>query len=213
MKDNWKNEKSEAAIKEGTDKIMKAAQELAKKEETLFPEKLEQANKILSETELPITPKNKTFEVCLGVGMNQFFPEYITIEVEDQLTKEEMDNYLKSIGGLANGYKIHSEPITDSNFFQCGQGWNNLIKNLIEDLIELGWDKQICQVKEKFGGLRFYINSADTPIHRRILEAEVESYNICEESGMPGELRKDLGWWRTLSDVEYQKLKDEKSKK
>lgn len=213
MKDNWKNEKAEAAIKEGTDKIMKAAHELAKKEETLFPEKLEQANKILYETELPITSKTKTFEVCLGVGMNQFFPEYITIEVEDQLTKEEMDNYLKSIGGLANGYKIHSKPITDSNFFQCGQGWNNLIKNLIEDLIELGWDKQICQVKEKFGGLRFYINSADTPIHKRILEAEVESYNICEESGMTGELRRDLGWRRTLSDVEYQKLKDEKSKK
>jgi len=213
MKDNWKNERAEASMREASEKIMKAAQALSKKEETLFPEKMERANKVLSETGLPYTPKNKTFDMCLGVAMNQFFPEYITFQVEEQMTKEDMDNYLQSIGGLVNGYYPDRGPIMDAYFFNCGPGWYNLIRNLIDDLIELGWNKEICQVKEKFGGLRFYINAAETPIHRRILEAEVESYNVCEESGKWGELRKDLGWYRTLSDVEYQKLKDEKSKK
>lgn len=53
MSKNWKGERAEAAIKEGTDKIMKAAQELSKKEETLFPEKLKKANKTLKNTKLP----------------------------------------------------------------------------------------------------------------------------------------------------------------
>lgn len=25
--------------------------------------------------------KTKTIEVCVGVGLNQFFPEYVTIEI------------------------------------------------------------------------------------------------------------------------------------
>jgi hypothetical protein len=28
--------------------------------------------------------KLKKFEVCIGVGLNQFFPEYITIEVSEE---------------------------------------------------------------------------------------------------------------------------------
>ncbi len=56
MSKNWKKNRIETAIKEDTDKIMKAAQELSKKEGTLFPEKLDRAKKILSETELPIVP-------------------------------------------------------------------------------------------------------------------------------------------------------------
>lgn len=210
MKDNWKNQKAEAEMKRGTEKIMKEAQDSSEKSETLSSEKLEKANDILSNVDLPVINKSKTFEICLGVGMNQLFPEYIKFEVEPQMTKEDMDEFLKSIGGLINGYKRKSEPITDAYFFQCGPGWYNLIKNLIKDLIELGWNKEVCQVKEKFGGLRFYINEADSSVHSRIVDAEAESYNICEETGMYGELRKDLGWWKTLSDVEYLKLKNKK---
>lgn len=81
MSKDWKTNRAEAAIKEGTDKIMKAAQALAKSgKETLFPEKLEEANQVLEEVGgLP-----QSFTVCLGVGMNQFFPEYITINLRDE---------------------------------------------------------------------------------------------------------------------------------
>lgn len=40
--------------------------------------------------------------------------------------------------------------------FECGSGWNKLICNLIKDLIDIGWNKEIAQIKEKFGTLRFY---------------------------------------------------------
>ena len=53
MSKDWKENRTEAAIKEGTEKIMKAAQELSKKEGTLFAKKLDMANKTLKGAKLP----------------------------------------------------------------------------------------------------------------------------------------------------------------
>jgi hypothetical protein len=75
---DWKTDRAEAAMKEGTDKIMKAAQEKAKKEEPLFKEQIENHTEPLKDANFEETP----FEICIGVGMNQFFPEYIRFEVE-----------------------------------------------------------------------------------------------------------------------------------
>jgi len=122
------------------------------------------------------------------------------------MTDEQMNEFLKSIGGLENGYFTGREPIIDCGFFECGNGWFPLIKELIEDLIALGWDKKTCQVKEKFGGLRFYITSGSDEIYDRITKAENDSYEICERTGKPGKLRNDIGWWKTLCEEEYQKI-------
>jgi len=75
-------------------------------------------------------------------------------------------------------------------------GWHPLITTLIKDLEKLGWDGQVCQVKEKFGGLRFYIGAKSDEIQLRIAEAEKQSYKICEICGEPGTLVK-LGWLMT----------------
>jgi len=122
------------------------------------------------------------------------------------MTDEQMNEFLESIGGLENGYFTDRPPITSCGFFECNSGWFPLIKELIEDLIALGWDKKICQVKEKFGGLRFYINSGSDEIYDRISKAENDSYEICERTGKPGKLRTDIGWWLTLCEEEYQKI-------
>ena len=122
------------------------------------------------------------------------------------MNKEQMNEVLQSIGGFKNGFNLESNPITDSDFFEVGLGWFPLIKDLITDLIELGWNKEVCQVKEKFGGLRFYINAATSEAHKRISQAEIESMNICEVTGKPGKLRTDIGWYRTLCDEEYNKI-------
>jgi hypothetical protein len=119
------------------------------------------------------------------------------------MTKEEMDEFLESIGGLTNGFYLDREPIKNSGFFDVGVGWYPLIKNLITDLIELGWDKQTCQVKEKFGGLRFYINAGSDEIYKRISLVESQSYEICEVCGEKGELRKNIGWYTTLCNEHY----------
>jgi hypothetical protein len=126
------------------------------------------------------------------------------------MTDEQMNEFLESIGGLENGYFNDRPPIKNCGFFDCDNGWFPLIKELIEDLINLGWDKQICQVKEKFGGLRFYINSGSNEIYDRISKSEKDSYNICEKCGEPGKLRNDIGWYLTLCDNHYNEKKNKK---
>jgi hypothetical protein len=117
-----------------------------------------------------------------------------------------MNEYLESIGGLENGFYPDRDPIKDSKFFQCGNGWFPLIKDLITDLIELGWDKQTCQVKEKFGALRFYINTGSDEIFKKIHSYENKSYEICETCGEKGELRL-VGWYKTLCNKHHEERK------
>jgi len=113
------------------------------------------------------------------------------------MTREEFNTYLESIGGLVNGWKTQAPPITDSYFMQHDAGWYELEKHLIEDLIKLGWNKEVCQIKEKFGGLRFYINEGSDEIFKRIQQAESESYETCEGCGTKEEIGKTKGWITT----------------
>lgn len=78
-----------------------------------------------------------------------------------------------------------------------GPGWKRIISSLIEDLHLLGWDGKVLQVKEKFGGLRFYVELETLEIQERILEAGRRSMITCEECGEPGELQ-NTGWIKCL---------------
>ena len=53
------------------------------------------------------------------------------------------------------------------------------------------------QVKEKFGGLRFYYDGGDSYIDGVVAMAELMSERTCEECGNPGKLYTN-GWHRTL---------------
>lgn len=75
-----------------------------------------------------------------------------------------------------------------------GDGWYDIIYNLarkIEDIImplpDVD-DYYAIQVKEKFGGLRFYMSAYHPDIEAAILEAEKESFVTCETCGAPGKL-------------------------
>lgn len=115
-----------------------------------------------------------------------------------------MNDYLESIGGLENGMYSNKPKITSCDFFDVQVGWYPLIKNLIDELINLGWDKQVTQVKEKFGGLRFYINGGSDEIYDKITEAEKLSHETCELCGKKGELRTKIRWFTTLCDEHYE---------
>lgn len=78
-------------------------------------------------------------------------------------------------------------------------GWWPLVENLIQDLIALGWDRDLHQVKEKFGGLRFYVGETTEEISKRIAKAEADSFKICEYCGKPGKRRTGV-WILTLCD-------------
>ena len=57
-----------------------------------------------------------------------------------------------------------------------------------------------AQVKEKFGGLRFYVNGTTDKHHNYISFAESMSYRTCEECGAAGKTYTD-GWHTTLCDI------------
>lgn len=80
-----------------------------------------------------------------------------------------------------------------------GRGWLPLLDRLAHDLVELGWDRDLHQVKEKYGTLRFYVGTSSPAIDARIDQAEAESATTCEGCGAPGRLR-ELRWIRTLCD-------------
>ena len=56
------------------------------------------------------------------------------------------------------------------------------------------------QVKEKFGGLRFYVGGATDKSHNYITFAESMSYRTCEVCGSPGKTYTN-GWHKTLCDI------------
>ena len=123
----------------------------------------------------------------------------MSLQNNNYMTNEDFNAFLESIGGVENGYYTDRGPILSRGFFGVSNGWLGILKRLIEDLVELGWNKQTCQVKEKFGGLRFYINEGSEDIFRRIKLAEDASYITCEKCGELGELRGG-GWLETLCD-------------
>lgn len=81
-----------------------------------------------------------------------------------------------------------------------GKGWVPILDRLARRLIALGWDRRVAQIKEKFGGLRFYSDSLTSEMHEAVREAEAESFRTCEDCGAPGEHRGG-GWIRTLCDA------------
>lgn len=89
--------------------------------------------------------------------------------------------------------------------FGVGDGWYNLIWRLsekLEPLIAAQPEAEravAAQVKEKFGTLRFYLDSSTDEMEKLIDVAEDESAKTCEECGASGILRSG-GWLRTLCD-------------
>lgn len=57
----------------------------------------------------------------------------------------------------------------------------------------------VRQIKEKFGGLRFYYDGGDDCVDGMVRMAESWAARACEVCGKPGKSR-DSGWIRTLCD-------------
>jgi len=56
-----------------------------------------------------------------------------------------------------------------------------------------------AQVKEKFGGLRFYVDNCDDYVRGVIAMTESMSYRTCEYCGSQG-VKRPGGWIKTLCD-------------
>ena len=103
-------------------------------------------------------------------------------------------------------YQGHEWPLTQNLMafgFECGDGWFKIIDQLSADITLLdeknGTTTIAVQVKEKYGGLRFYVESGSDAVYDLIDAAEEESLKTCEMCGEPGELR-GVGWVSTMCD-------------
>jgi len=105
--------------------------------------------------------------------------------------------------------------------FDCGDGWYNIIDtlchqiqwhivyNLSEDEDPEVVNVEATQVKEKFGGLRFYYNGGNDFISGLVSMAESLSGKTCEECGAPGRATKG-GWISTLCQPHYDTLEEQR---
>ena len=85
--------------------------------------------------------------------------------------------------------------------FDHGDGWFDLEWKLCESLEAegVGPAYNLFQIKEKFGGLRWYAEGGNEASNILVREAEKEADKTCEKCGQPGKLRPG-GWVMTLCD-------------
>jgi hypothetical protein len=103
--------------------------------------------------------------------------------------------------------------------FSHGDGWYNIIAAACQNIQNhVDWKRKqepyasmtdeefdeihqpiAVQVKEKFGGLRFYVDNADDYTHGVIAMAESMSYKTCEICGSPGK-QTGKGWIKTVCE-------------
>lgn len=87
-----------------------------------------------------------------------------------------------------------------------GPGWQEIIEKCHKALRESSPDYKPIQIKEKFGGLRYYVQGVEfgTPAYNPITEAEQASEVTCEECGEPGEIKSVVGWYRCLCPADFE---------
>ena len=126
--------------------------------------------------------------------------------------KEELEK--KLVDAFPNFYKdYHGDMETTCMAWgmECGDGWFDLIwelsekiEKLINEYVEANpadtYVPRASQIKEKFGGLRVYMNSETDEMTKIVDYIEEKSYTICERCGEKGTLRKE-GWMVTLCDL------------
>ncbi len=87
------------------------------------------------------------------------------------------------------------------------EGWYQLIVDCDKELTAIDPNYQIFQVKQKFGGLRYYFqpSQSDTSVAMREVVAKYEAIaaSTCEATGKPGVLMESIGGWRKTLDPEY----------
>jgi len=127
----------------------------------------------------------------IGPGMNDKNPH-----VQQWLSNLKGEDIGKKIG-VDESLKAIEKKLYSGFDGRVGSGWIPLIDRLATDLIAMGWDRDLHQIKEKFGGLRFYIGAGTPEMHKRIDQAERESFRTCEDCGEPGKA-EGPGWIRTL---------------
>lgn len=119
----------------------------------------------------------------------------------DEFAKRMEEKYPKMFAGKYGGFAV-------------GTGWWPIIESLCSNIQHHidWWNKNhekhpvveqvvVEQIKEKFGGLRFYYSGGDETIAGMVRMAEAWADHSCEECGAPGSSNGSRGWIKTLCPV------------
>lgn len=131
--------------------------------------------------------------------------------------REELDKKLVEKYPLL--YRDRYAPMTETAMcwgFCCGDGWYDILNSLCSQIQHhIDWKQEqkekynrgegcaqvvAVQVKEKFGGLRFYYDGGDDVIDGMVRMAESWASHTCETCGDKGKHRVDGGWHYVACD-------------
>lgn len=93
---------------------------------------------------------------------------------------------------------------------ECEDGWYGLIDFICKNINKNG-GTEIFQIKEKFGGLRFYINHGNNEEFDLINTIEKFSYYVCERCGSTKDVEQAQGGWIKTLCKECLKKEGEKN--
>jgi hypothetical protein len=114
--------------------------------------------------------------------------------------------------------KMFSEPYGG---FAIGKGWWPIVESLCANIqSHIDWNNQraekypelcykqvtqvtVAQIKEKFGGLRFYYNGGDERINGMVRVAESWADHTCEECGNKA-TRQTRGWIKNVCSLHFE---------
>jgi len=130
-----------------------------------------------------------------------------------------INNHPDTLDKLIEQYPIVFKHLDKTGYHNLPAGWYKIVDRLcselstiLEEALEANPENpeeplfSVLQVKEKFGGLRFYymMNTKDDELYRRIQTAvdttEDTSYSTCQITGNIGVLCKDGSHYMTLCE-------------
>ena len=122
--------------------------------------------------------------------MSEEFEKY------DAFAKRMEERFPKMLEGKYGGFSVDEGwwPILESLCanIQSHIDWKNKQSEIVPQVT-------VAQIKEKFGGLRFYYDGGDDTINGMVRMAEAWADASCEVCGAPGKSRNG-GWIKTLCD-------------
>jgi len=124
------------------------------------------------------------------------------------IMSEELESYDEFEKRITEKYpKMFAQPFGG---FAIGEGWWPVVESLCSNIQHyLNWINKnretrpvveqvvVEQIKEKFGGLRFYYTGGDDKIQGMVRMAESWAEHACETCGAPG-TSGGKGWIKTL---------------
>lgn len=116
---------------------------------------------------------------------------------------------IEKLNGLSLYYR-DKECKSIEEFLDCCEtptGWDVEVRNLVFKMVIAGWKGKALQVKEKFGGLRFYwshleeTEEEERKIEELIREAELKIEKICVVCGEPAAGKSHKGWISPFCEI------------